>query len=364
MRYFTLLLFVVCSFSFADVMTSLNPGDYQRQRIVEDLRREEAMPDRLFSIKRIASNGDVVYICALVQDKQNNYMVDKNNKYHLYDRIMLETDNGWISAVRLDRKVDGPEVARCFYQPGKDLYSEMLKLRVEKEGRKNLCQPVHRDDPLRQEILKGIRANYIGDTNILTLNGALPTVRFVVEDLCASETHAYFYGGTHGERQSEYTDPEHGENLEVVLQKASDGAWYPLPENQLLTQQSRILSRQYERRFTAAMLEDIAQNLSQRCALEGDSISVTGVLEEVKNAGAVYWIVKTDKLPRCVRDADSQKTGWNSQLQLLLTTEEQETLKDLLGKPVIVGGDILLALSAQHHTPLLLDNIFLLKEAR
>ncbi|WON78962.1 DUF4431 domain-containing protein [Serratia sp. UGAL515B_01] len=42
----------------------------------------------------------------------------------------------------------------------------------------------------------------------------------------------------------------------------------------------------------------------------------------------------------------------------MLTVQERGSLKRLLGEKVTVGGDILLALSREHHTPMLLNAIF------
>ncbi|HCM1916911.1 TPA: DUF4431 domain-containing protein [Salmonella enterica subsp. salamae serovar 28:r:e,n,z15] len=51
-------------------------------------------------------------------------------------------------------------------------------------------------------------------------------------------------------------------------------------------------------------------------------------------------------------------------MQLVLTAQERDMLKALVGKKVRVGGDIFLALSDSHSTPLLLDNIFRLTEIK
>ncbi|EOC8469258.1 DUF4431 domain-containing protein [Salmonella enterica subsp. enterica serovar Rissen] len=53
---------------------------------------------------------------------------------------------------------------------------------------------------------------------------------------------------------------------------------------------------------------------------------------------------------------------WNGQVQLLLSDEIIERVKvqygdDLLNQEIVVTGDVLLALSSDHHTPLVLENI-------
>ncbi|HCT4438681.1 TPA: DUF4431 domain-containing protein [Klebsiella aerogenes] len=362
MRYFPLWLCIYCCYACGGYMQELNQGDYIREAILQNLRQEEVGQDTLFNVKRVASQYQVAYFCALVKDKKNQYVSSKNNKYHLYDRIMLGTDQGWFSAVRLDSEADSPESAHCFYAPDVVLQSQTLLAKVEQEGRKELCQPVHKGDPLRAQLLGALRTRYIGDSNTITLNGALPETKFVVEKLCASDKYAYFYGRASGDPRSVYS--ENKNNLEVILQAGSNGGWHTVPENKILTQQATVPWRQYDGYFSTAMLAEMAQHEERHCALESDTVSVTGIVRQESVGDAVYWVVVLDKPLTCVRDADQRFPGWNEKMQLLLTAQERETVKDLLGKKVIVGGDILLALSDSHHTPLLLGNIFRLQELK
>ncbi|TCB88114.1 DUF4431 domain-containing protein [Enterobacter quasihormaechei] len=359
MRYLSLLLIIICCHSFAEDMVSLKKRDFVRQNIAEDLRREENLKNAVFHIKRVNAGGNIAYFCALIKDKKDNYIQTGNNKYHLYDRIMLSTDNGWISATRLDSEVDTPERAHCFYAPEVILQSESLMKRVEQEGRKDLCQPVHKGDPLRMNILNALRASYRGDSNRVELNGTRTEVTWVVKELCASEKYAWFFGHAIGDRQSVYS--ENKENIEVILRAEKNGEWHTMPRKNVLTQQSAVSWPQNNGYLSAAMLEKMAQRVQQRCALEGDTVRVSGRLQEAGNAADAYWVIIPDEPFVCVRDADTHLSGWNSRMQLLLTKDERKLMNDLLGQNVHVGGDILLALSTHHHTALLLNNIFLLK---
>lgn len=359
MRYFSLLFIIFCCHSFAEDMVFLKKGDFVRQNIAENLRGEENLKNAVFHIKRVNAGGNIAYFCALIKDKNNNYIQTVNNKYHLYDRIMLSTDNGWISATRLDSEVDTPETAHCFYAPEVILQSESLMKRVEQEGRKELCQPVHKGDPLRMNILNALRASYIGDCNMAVLNGTRPEVTWVVKELCASEKYAWFFGHAIGDRQSVYS--ENKENIEVILQAESNGEWHTIPGHNVLTQQSAVPWPQNNGYLSAAMLEKMAQRAQQRCVLEGDTVRISGTLQEAGKGADAYWVIIPDEPFGCVRDADTHLSGWNSRMQLLLTEDEKNLMKDLPGQNVHVGGDILLALSTHHHTALLLNNIFLLK---
>ncbi|EBT3852513.1 DUF4431 domain-containing protein, partial [Salmonella enterica] len=108
---------------------------------------------------------------------------------------------------------------------------------------------------------------------------------------------------------------------------------------------------------------DLAQ-LAQACRVEGDTVNLTGTLRQQGDGESAYWTLTPDSPLTCVRDANKQQPGWNQTMQLVLTPQERESLNNLVGKKVSVGGDIFLALSASHHTPLLLDNIFRLTEIK
>ncbi|KAF0668935.1 hypothetical protein L244_17290, partial [Salmonella enterica subsp. enterica serovar Worthington str. BCH-3194] len=81
-----------------------------------------------------------------------------------------------------------------------------------------------------------------------------------------------------------------------------------------------------------------------------------------KSGAQRYWVVKLEEPLTCVQDADMQTADWNGQVQLLLSDEIIERVKvqygdDLLNQEIVVTGDVLLALSSDHHTPLVLENI-------
>ncbi|WP_237929892.1 DUF4431 domain-containing protein [Buttiauxella sp. S19-1] len=227
--------------------------------------------------------------------------------------------------------------------------------------RENICQPVEKSAPLRKEILDGLRESYIGDSNQRVLNGDIPAVKFVVKRLCATNDYAYFCGDASGEARSSYDYDE--SHLETLLKKGAGEKWVAEPA--VLSQQTTLSwCENANNALTNDFLAAQIKKSQQRCVLEGDSVSLTGTLEEKNNSGEVFWVLKPDSPFTCVRDADSHNPDWNQHLQLVLTAEERESLKSLIGKKVTVGGDIFLALSQQHRTPLLLDNLFRLKEIK
>ncbi len=75
----------------------------------------------------------------------------------------------WGSVVRFDKTIASPQDVHCHYGKNVPLTSALLREQVAAQGRKNICQPVKANDPLRSDILNGLRASYIGDSNSLTL---------------------------------------------------------------------------------------------------------------------------------------------------------------------------------------------------
>ncbi|PVZ85053.1 hypothetical protein C9426_21250 [Serratia sp. S1B] len=358
MRYCLLLLLLLCTHSYAGDgdMEPLKKDDYTRQNIAQDLRNEINLADTLFYIKQISSNGGIAYFCGLLKDPSNHFLAGKNSRYHVYDRILIDTDKGWVSAVNLDNDVATPEQAHCFYDNGTVLQRQILQNKVEALGRNNICQPVHKDDPLRTQILDGLRESYMGDSNTLTLNTPSPVVKFVVTELCASENYARFFGKASGDSLSPYRAGRG--YLDIILQKTDKGTWRTVPENVVLTQQSIVHWPLYNHWILAGNLADAANNLRQRCVLAGDTLSLSGMLREQGSGNDTYWVIALDQPLACVQDADAAQPDWNTQLQLMLSAEERAELKAWLGKKVVVGGDISLALSSDQHTPLVLNNIF------
>lgn len=358
MRYFIFLLMMFGGNIFAEEIRPLLQGDDWLKGIAQDLRNEEGLQNALFNLRRIEASSSIAYVCGLMKDKNDNFLPDEHNQYHLYDRIMMWGYKGtWISAVRFDREIDLPQDVHCFYGKEVALQVTRLEATVASQGRKTLCQPVKADEPLRSEILNDLRRNYVGDSNSLTLNGPLPTVKFKVDELCATENYAHFMGEPTDDAESVYHhDGDEFTRLDVILKKSADGAWHLMPEGRLLTQQAKVDAVGY---YYYGMLreQDLAQ-LAQVCFVEGDTVNITGTLQQQGEE----WTVTPDTPLACVRDVDISQAGWNQRMQLVLIRQEKELLKDLPGKKVQVSGDIFLALSTAHHTPLLLDNIFRLKE--
>lgn len=362
MRYYLFLLLIICQNIFAEEIKPLPQGDTWRKYIALSLRDEEGLEDGLFNLRRIEANSSIAYVCGLIKDKNDNFLTDGQNQYHLYDRVMaIGYRWSWGSVVRFDKTIASPQDVHCHYGKNVPLTSALLREQVAAQGRKNICQPVKASDPLRSDILNGLRASYIGDSNSLTLNGPLPTVKFIVEDLCATEDYAYFLGKATGDKTSFFIHDDANNRLRVVLKKSPDGMWRPQPENNLLTQQSKVSGGYYS---DGTLRETDLAQLAQACRVEGDTVNLTGTLRQQGDGESAYWTLTPDSPLTCVRDANKQQPGWNQTMQLVLTPQERESLNNLVGKKVSVGGDIFLALSASHHTPLLLDNIFRLTEIK
>ncbi|ECF2751440.1 DUF4431 domain-containing protein [Salmonella enterica subsp. enterica serovar Ituri] len=401
MRRCLFLLAMCCASVFAGDMVWIKPDAEELSRtIVDVLLRETGLSREQFDIRRLATGWDDAWLQSSQDRQEVAYFCGVVNVgaagYRVYERVLLPAgSDGWISAASFDHDAATQQTATCHYDVKKSLSTQSLLAAVEATGRKNLCLPVRENDPLRRPIMDTLRASYVGDGHLRTLNGALPDVKFVVERLCATDDYAWFYGQVTGEAKNPYwhreshmervlataqtisPDMPHRQEkryLEAVLKKAAEGVWRLVPEHYFLTQQTtqvdwfddrpidgfRFSSRRADA-LSAVTLANIAQRRGQRCAREGDTISVVGTLHE-DDAGE--WTITPDKPLSCVRDADQHQPDWNAQMQLVLTAQERNMLKALLGKKVRVGGDIFLALSDSHHTPLLLDNIFRLTEIK
>lgn len=360
MRYYLFLLLMICANAFSEEIKPLAQGDFWRKDIARTLRDDEGLQDGLFNLRRIEANTDIAYVCGLIKDKNDNFLPDAQGQYHLYDRVMVTGyKQHWVSVVHFDKAIDSPQDVHCHYGKDVPLTSALLEAQIAALGRKDICQPVKANDPLKGGILNGLRARYVGDSNSLTLNGPLPTVKFVIDALCATDDYAFFSGKPLGDRASLFTHDDFDNRLRVVLRKSSDGAWHPMPENRVLTQQSKVSET-----YNGMLRESDLAQLAQACSVEGDTVMVTGKLHQLGSGEKAYWVVTPEKPLTCVRDADDSQPGWNQAMQLALTTDEQESFKELAGKKVTVGGDVSLALSAHHHTPLVLENLFRLTESK
>lgn len=189
MRYFLLFLCMYLSNALCMGMEALLVNDVYRKDIARSIRQQENLQDKKFNIRRIEKDSGVAYFCGLIKDKDDNFQQTASGNYHVYDRIMLDAgQNGWMSVVRFDREVSTLEDVHCHYGKETTLVSAELQKLIQAQGRKELCQDVNLKDPMRREILGVLRARYLGDSNTLTLNGTRPTVKFVVKEMCATET--------------------------------------------------------------------------------------------------------------------------------------------------------------------------------
>lgn len=361
MRYFLFFLCIYFQNAFSAGMESLSVDNVYRKDIAQSIRQQENIIGKKFNIRRIEKGNNIAYFCGLIKDENDNFQKTESGNYYIYDRVMIDAgSNGWMSAARFDREVPTLEDVHCHYGKDTALNSAELQKIIEAQGRKDLCQAVNPKDPLRGEILDVLRARYLGDANSVTLNGIQPTVKFIVKGMCATETHAWFCGKTSGEMRSPY---EHETSeLEVFFKKNDNGYWQVVPENTFVSQQGATAwCKSINEVISANALAARVKNLEQKCLVEGDIWSIDGLLVEKGTADNAYWVIQPDETFRCVRDARISDSKWNHEVQLMLTAEERQNLKSLVGKKVQVGGDILLALSSQHHTEILFENIFLLQ---
>lgn len=114
-----------------------------------------------------------------------------------------------------------------------------------------------------------------------------------------------------------------------MLKKSPDGVWRPQPENNLLTQQSKVSGGYYS---DGTLRETDLAQLAQACRVEGDTVNLTGTLRQQGDGESAYWTLTPDNPLACVRDANKQQPGWNQTMQLVLTPQERESLNNLVGK--------------------------------
>lgn len=112
--------------------------------------------------------------------------------------------------------------------------------------------------------------------------------------------------------------------------------------------------------FSAPVLAD--------CLKEGDSVTLNGTLVRSSFSADLdtarvetgehtegYWFLKTSQPINCVDGADTGWHDWDRKFQLLLSGDDYDQYRPLLGRQVIVTGKIMLALSAHHKTAILID---------
>ncbi|WHP78808.1 DUF4431 domain-containing protein [Edwardsiella anguillarum] len=106
------------------------------------------------------------------------------------------------------------------------------------------------------------------------------------------------------------------------------------------------------------------------CLKEGDKISLSGVVSEKLYYGPPgwgedkahdeklhEWILHLNQPLKCVDDADTDNQNWNQDVQLIMRdANDYKAHRNLLGQVVSVNGEILLAETGYHMTPVLLDN--------
>ncbi|ENO0517572.1 DUF4431 domain-containing protein [Escherichia albertii] len=410
MRILILLMMMFCANIYAEKMQWLGQQHPWNMEITQSLARETRLAQTSFETIRLYSGFEytsekyalnLVYFCG-AQKLSEQGASSAKERFHIYDRIFLySVVDGWITAAQFDKEAATSRETACRY--GEAIAPEIQKLLADIaiQSHSKFCRSVPEGDPLRRQLLDALRRAYIGDSNKRKLNSVFPAVEFVAERLCATANYALFYGYVSGEPPNPYWHKEsHVERtmsvdgmtmdilpntphryekrfLDVILEKNIYGIWQTIPQNYYLTQQTTLAAwfdnRPGEGYWNGSLHHDplfsttlakVALQREQRCAREGDTLSVTGLLHQKGEGKSAYWIITPDKPLFCVRDVDTRGRNWNRQLQLVLTADERSALRYLLDKSVVVGGDLFLALGDMHHTPLLLDNIFLLTQAR
>lgn len=92
-----------------------------------------------------------------------------------------------------------------------------------------------------------------------------------------------------------------------MLKKSPDGVWRPQPENNLLTQQSKVSSGYYS---DGTLRETDLAQLAQACRVEGDTVNLTGTLRQQGDGESAYWTLTPDSpLPACAMPISSSLAG-------------------------------------------------------
>ncbi|SUH39591.1 Uncharacterised protein [Salmonella enterica subsp. enterica] len=162
-------------------------------------------------------------------------------------------------------------------------------------------------DPLRSDILNGLRASYIGDSNSLTLNGPLPTVKFIVEDLCARKIMLTFWVRRREIKRVFFIHDDANNRLRVVLKKSPDGVWRPQPENNLLTQQSKVSGGYYS---DGTLRETDLAQLAQACGWRETPLTSPARFASRGDGESAYWtLTRIAPLPACAMPISSSLAG-------------------------------------------------------
>ncbi len=228
-------------------------------------------------------------------------------------------------------------------------------------GRIAACLPVEKGDPLRTQLLDAVRENYVGDLNRKTTLNNTPVPSFVVTQLCAAQKYAYFCGEPANADADWYS--QDSKKLDVVLQKDANNTWWlPVPQFQGISRQSSLAGVTTAPTFCQSKRLKKWRKTATALRAGRRYRVIARNTGRAKSGAQRYWVVKLEEPLTCVQDADMQTADWNGQVQLLLSDEIIERVKvqygdDLLNQEIVVTGDVLLALSSDHHTPLVLENI-------
>ncbi|QCR36847.1 hypothetical protein C1N62_12480 [Nissabacter sp. SGAir0207] len=105
------------------------------------------------------------------------------------------------------------------------------------------------------------------------------------------------------------------------------------------------------------------------CLKEGDKVVLSGVMKEELFYGPpnwgedrkhdeklLYWVLHLSSPLKCVIDANTEQEGWNSNVQLIISGDDYKIKRNLLNHHVTVEGNVMLAVTGYHMTPVLLKN--------
>lgn len=124
-----------------------------------------------------------------------------------------------------------------------------------------------------------------------------------------------------------------------------------------------------------AFLCAIAANANAACLTYTTRVRLEGTLERQTNPGPpmyesvaagdapeTMWLIKLDRA-QCVSDDPADRSGINAavgsftRVQLILTEAQYRAYAKQMGRHVVLTGKLFGAVTAHHHTPVLLDQV-------
>ncbi|HCL6099976.1 TPA: DUF4431 domain-containing protein [Enterobacter cloacae] len=111
-------------------------------------------------------------------------------------------------------------------------------------------------------------------------------------------------------------------------------------------------------------------SVNAACLKEGDKVVLSGVMKEELFYGPpnwgedrqhdeklLYWILHLNSPLKCVIDANTERDGWDSNVQLIVSSKDYKSKRNLLNHHITVDGNVMLADTGYHMTSVLLKDI-------